>query len=425
MDIWNDDVADEVIVPFTDVLDMDIDSTNPNQSTTTLVSSTASCENNSAVGQRFSNNYPDKVLTMAQLACMSYTHSDGSVHEDMRRTIDNPQYPTYIKVGVGDGLTTDDRIPYLSNNTGIIPYQIERDTPEGLMCYHPMSRNANHIAPIIFTFCGTDSLWAACCVLSLYKDIDYETVLYECTLTTYIDYVNNYLENINTASNWRLCGHSLGGCFAMDVLYEVLKKQHQNIPQHCDGCFTFNPFVMMDQRYHAMYSSMSLKCVYDGDGDDDGSIEHLKIGMQTHLKHHIIKSDFASVILLNPLTACGIITKYNANPDTTPITDDSWKSFVWKTFMNDSNHSIDNFAHANPEEIFEGFDYELGSSLTFTTVNSETLKQYTSSLTTKYNLSMKWNFITGVDPSWRFISSCNLQSVPVADYAFVPKEHEM
>ena len=32
MDIWNDDVADEVIVPFTDVLDMDIDSTNPNQS---------------------------------------------------------------------------------------------------------------------------------------------------------------------------------------------------------------------------------------------------------------------------------------------------------------------------------------------------------------------------------------------------------
>ena len=94
---------------------------------------------------------------MAQLARMAYKHTDGSMQDDIRRGLMLTQFPTMIKVGLADGTWTDPHATAV--DTGIIPFYIEPDSPDGLMVYRPMSRTGDPLVPIIFTFRGSDNIW--------------------------------------------------------------------------------------------------------------------------------------------------------------------------------------------------------------------------------------------------------------------------
>ena len=354
----------------------------PNLSTQELKVSEATRNRTAETGIRFveSGDYTTETIAMPQIARMAYKHTGATMPDDLRRGLMLTQFPTMIKVGPQDGTWTDPHATAV--DTGIVPFHIETGSPDGLMVYRPMSRTGDPLVPIIFTFRGSGNLWDAWTDYQLNNTPNTPVAIYETLLSTHLTYITNYLSNTNTANNYRLVGHSLGGKLAADVLMELMIADHATIPMRCDGCYCINPFLPADLRFRQMYSAMSSKRQID----DDGTAETLRQRLRTHLKSHIISDDFASKNLV--LTPMGNVNVYGGNGTTDIITDDSWQQLSLTAVLTNGQHSIVNFAINNPDEIMDGFpELDEGTSIIIDSVHKEILSQF-AGITGEQSLSI-------------------------------------
>ena len=211
-----------------------------------------------------------------------------------------------------------------------------------MMVYRPMVRKFEPLAPIIFAFRGTDSLWDIMRDLSLNNNV-LVPALYESKLKEFKDYITTFVKETDIVQNYTLIGHSLGAKFAMDLAYELLL--HNVEVMRMADVYMFNGFYPVDERWKAIYTVSSSKRPRNDQN------ELIRDKLRAHLKSHIIKGDFASMNMLR--TPIGNVTVYPSNesqPESI-ITDDTWQQLSLSDYLFNQQHSIDNFATDNPKTV--------------------------------------------------------------------------
>ena len=315
--------AEEPVVPFSVLAEQDYADT-PSTPTTTnraLVRNiTLQRDDNIASGTRFiedSFQFTPETIAMAQVARLAYWHTGALDVQDVRRVI-HP-FPDMIKIGDGDtGIFSDPHNTWV--DTGTVPYKnVLEGVPDGLMVYRPMSRvhGGDPLMPILFSLRGSDNFWDAAIDWQLNQSTDTVVPLYETQLAAFVTYIEDYLLNVNDAANWRLCGHSLGGKYATDILYKLLTNNKGSITLRCDGVYAFNPFLPADTHFRTIYGAASSKRGLN----EDLTTGAVRTGLRTHLHYYIIKGDFASQQLLR--TPIDNVNIFGSDGTEDIITDDS------------------------------------------------------------------------------------------------------
>ena len=280
---YNQDVG-EAVVPFEDAI---LTQPEANGSTTSLNVLETIVRGSGQIS--FRNSLDAVTLASAQVAYRHYETSPNNPDDFRRGLAGESPYPAMIRFGnYNTGIISE---AVSDVNTGIIAYELVPDAPEGMMVYRPLVRNSSNfsnLAPILFVFRGTDSLWDIMRTLALNNNV-FVPALYESKLLEFKDYITNYGRE-STTQNYSLIGQYLGANFALDLTYELLK--HNVEVMRLDGVYIFNGFYPVDDRWQQIYTAMSNK--RSGDDHDRINTELVRSQLRTHLKSYIIKGDFAS-----------------------------------------------------------------------------------------------------------------------------------
>lgn len=184
---------------------------------------------------------------------------------------------------------------------------------------------------------GTDNVFDMFKNLDILSDyVGYENLLttYSSDLETVTNQVRTYIDS--TVNNVVFIGHSLGAAYAQDIVHHLLSSTGNYVPR-LQKIVYFNPYILVTQSY----KEMKQACL------NNHTLRDL-------IEVNIVNQDYASLLFRSdPYGQVYVIPNLIEPTGVGFIDDSNIGTFLRNSFINYTNHYMDNWSNQYPSGVTE------------------------------------------------------------------------